>query len=263
MRLNEGHQNKQACSLPSLPTTSVIPTPLCATAFANIYIVPKIRAQLRASGQRTHAGVSAGKGNFGGPPPGEAGQHDASALVPLGQLLSGHRVGVLTSIQASDERRGACGSAANVERPADESTVLVGVEDNVGGGGEGDAVLSNLSFRQPCPRNNMGKQSTYGHIAAKKGAAIGNAERDGVGDVRAPRVTAEMTVADGRITAGVKVCEASAMLCVGVSLFGHTNVWIPALEFGDKVNRGVVHTGADALRRNSGSASEACEKGLE
>lgn len=46
---------------------------------------------------------------------------------------------------------------------------------------------------------------TYGYVARKEFAAIGLGERDGVGDLGAARVAAEMSVANGRVTARVIV----------------------------------------------------------
>ena len=92
--------------------------------------------------------------HLGGPPPRQPGQHLAVALVPLGQLLRGHRVGVLARVEAADERRRARGAAADVEGPADEGAVLIRVEDHVGGRVERDAVLEALAEMGgvPCQR---------------------------------------------------------------------------------------------------------------
>lgn len=69
---------------------------------------------------------------------------DPSRVLPLGELLGGDGVGVLAGVEALEEGGGLDGAAAHVEGPADEGAVLVGVQDDVGGGGEGDAVLGGL-----------------------------------------------------------------------------------------------------------------------
>ena len=60
----------------------------------------------------------------------QARQHLAARFVPLGQLGRGHLVRVLFLVQPLDQGRGACVSAPNVEGPADQGAILVGVELN-------------------------------------------------------------------------------------------------------------------------------------
>lgn len=68
----------------------------------------------------------------------------AAAFVPPRQLLLGDGVGVLAGVEAGDEGRRLGGPAAHVEGPRDEGAVLVGVEDDRGGGLQGNAVLEAL-----------------------------------------------------------------------------------------------------------------------
>lgn len=72
----------------------------------------------------------------------------ATALVPLGKFTGNDGVGVLASIKTLDERGGLGRTATNIERPADESAVLVDVEVNVGSSSEGDALLSGLKNKR-------------------------------------------------------------------------------------------------------------------
>ena len=86
--------------------------------------------------------------HLGGAAADQAGQLDAAAELPLGQLLGGDRVGVLAGVEARDEARGARVAAADVEGPADEGAVLVVVESDGLGRVLGDAVLGNLWFEE-------------------------------------------------------------------------------------------------------------------
>ena len=99
---------------------------------------------LRAGRQSRGAGSGLAESDLGGTAAGKAGQHNAAALVPLGELLGADGVGGAAGVEAVDEGGGAGGAAADVEGPADEGAVLVGVEDDAGGGVEGDAVLGDL-----------------------------------------------------------------------------------------------------------------------
>jgi hypothetical protein len=76
--------------------------------------------------------------------PGQASKDLAAGLVPLGQLLRGDGVGVLAGVEALEQSRALDVAAADIEGPADEGTVLVGVQDDPGGGVQGDALLEFL-----------------------------------------------------------------------------------------------------------------------
>lgn len=103
-------------------------------------------ALLRASRESRRARSSTVQRHLGGTTTHQAGELDAAAKLPLGQLLGGDGVGVAASVEARDEGRGARVAAADVEGPADEGAVLVGVEDDVGARVAGDAVLGDLLF---------------------------------------------------------------------------------------------------------------------
>ena len=103
-----------------------------------------LHSHLRASRQGRGTGRRLSQRNLLSSPPSQARENNTTALVPLRQLLRNHSVGILASVKTADERRGASRSAADVECPADESAVLVGIEDDVGGCVEGDAVLEAL-----------------------------------------------------------------------------------------------------------------------
>jgi hypothetical protein len=77
----------------------------------------------------------------------------AIALVPLRQLLAGNSVGILSVVEAADESRVSRGTAANIEGPADQGSVLVRVEDDGGSGVEGDALLSDLEEKSVSVEN--------------------------------------------------------------------------------------------------------------
>lgn len=76
----------------------------------------------------------------------KAGQDLAAALVPLRKLIGSHSAGILAIVEALDQRRRSSVTATDIEGPADEGTVLVGVESDGFGSVGGDAVLGNLSI---------------------------------------------------------------------------------------------------------------------
>ena len=118
-------------------TITYVSTRLC-------YIEVSYFSFLRASRQRRHARGGLCKSNLSVPPPHQAGQFDAIAELPFGQLLGSHCVRVFARVQASDERGAARVAAADIESPADKGAILVGVQDNVGASVARDAVSSDL-----------------------------------------------------------------------------------------------------------------------
>lgn len=99
---------------------------------------------LRASRQSANTGSSPVQGDLGSTTTHQTREDLATTPVPLGKLLGGHDIGRLAAVEAADEGGSARGATADVESPADEGTVLVGVEDDGRGGLQGDTVLEGL-----------------------------------------------------------------------------------------------------------------------
>lgn len=66
------------------------------------------------------------------------------AVLPLGQLLRGNQIWVLSDIQPPNKRRVPRCPTSDVERPADQCAILVVVERDGVGSLLGDAVLGDL-----------------------------------------------------------------------------------------------------------------------
>lgn len=105
-----------------------------------------VRWWVHTSGKRRIVGRSLEEGHFFIAAASEAGKNLSTRLVPLGKLLGGDSVGVLASVETFDELGRLDVAAANVESPADECAVLVGIEDNFVVGVLVDAVLGNLGI---------------------------------------------------------------------------------------------------------------------
>lgn len=82
---------------------------------------------LRARRERLRATRSIVQPDLRRPAPREPRKNLAAALVPLGKLLRGDGVGALAHVEAREQRRPLHRAAANVEGPADDGAVLVGV----------------------------------------------------------------------------------------------------------------------------------------
>lgn len=99
---------------------------------------------LRTSRQSSDTSRRLMQRHLGSPSPHQTGQDLTSTLVPLRQLLCRDSIWVPTGVETGNEARGLGISAADVEGPADQGTVLVGVEDDRRRSLQGDAVLETL-----------------------------------------------------------------------------------------------------------------------
>ncbi len=139
---------------------------------------------------------------------------------PLGELSGEDRVDVLAGVEALDQGRGLGGAAPHVEGPADEGTVLVEVDDRLGGEHGGDALLEFLSsgwvvsLGCSVDKGLVGSWATYLHVIGQQLLAVSRAQRDRVRDVGALGVGAEMAVADSGVSSGVSVWGKQSVLCL-------------------------------------------------
>lgn len=173
-----------------------------------IYILPSLCLAARSRQSRgTRSGLE--QGDLGGATADKPGELDTTAELPLGQLLLGDGVGVLSRVQAGDEAGGARVAAADVEGPANEGAVLVVVEGHRLGGVHGDAVLGGLDACQlvvrPTSPGRYPFGATYSHVLTEEQLSIGNRQRNGVIHVRAAAVGAEVPITDSRVASRVKV----------------------------------------------------------
>ena len=86
--------------------------------------------------------------DFSSTPPGQTRQRAVIALVPPRQLLRSHSIGAIALVQPFDQGRASRIAAAYIERPADQSTVLVRVEFDRVLDVLGDALASSLEIKQ-------------------------------------------------------------------------------------------------------------------
>jgi hypothetical protein len=68
------------------------------------------------------------------PPPRKASHDLSTRTIPLRQLLLSHSIWVLSIVEPADKGGALHGAAAHVERPGNQSAILIGIESNTGNG---------------------------------------------------------------------------------------------------------------------------------
>ena len=86
--------------------------------------------------------------DFSGTPPSQTRQSAVITLIPPRQLLCSHSIGAITLVQPFNQGRASGIATANIESPADQSTVLVRVEFDRVLDILGDALASSLESNQ-------------------------------------------------------------------------------------------------------------------
>lgn len=131
---------------------------------------------------------------------GKAGENVTLGIsIPLGELTGSDDVRVFASIETSDEAGRGNVSTADVERPGDQSTVLVRVEDNLftdvlGDTGFRDLLRDMLEYSVTGGSKRMNK--TYRHVAAEELQAVRLGQRrELVWHLGAVGLLAKMTIA--------------------------------------------------------------------